>query len=103
MTAPSTATIFAALGDDQRLALLEQLGDGPTSATALAGPLSISRQAVVKHLRVMQAAGLVDARRSGREVLYAVRADGLREPSDWLTQHAAAWRRRLRDVKNRAE
>lgn len=100
---PSTAAVFAALGDEQRLSLLERLGDGPTSATALAGPLSISRQAVVKHLQIMRAAGLVDTRRSGREVLYTARADGLREPTDWLTAHAAAWRRRLQDLKTRAE
>lgn len=103
-TAPAReAQVFAALGDEQRLALLDRLGRSAASASALAAPLSISRQAVVKHLKVMEAAGLLDTRRSGREVLYQVRADGLQQPTDWLTEHATAWRRRLRDIKSRAE
>lgn len=97
------AQVFAALGDEQRLALLERLGRQEESASALAVPMSISRQAVIKHLKVLQSAGLVDTRRSGREVLYQVRAEGLQQPTAWLTDHAAAWRRRLRDVKARAE
>lgn len=95
--------MFAALGDEQRLALLDRLGRSAASASALAAPIPISRQAVVKHLKVMEAAGLVGTRRSGREVLYEVRVEGLQQPTAWLTEHATAWRRRLRDVKSRAE
>lgn len=51
----------------------------------------------------MRAAGLVDTRRSGREVLYEARPEALRQPADWLTDHAAAWSRRLGDLKQRAE
>ncbi|SDT05284.1 ArsR/SmtB family transcription factor [Microlunatus soli] len=97
------AQIFSALGDEQRLTLLDRLGRGAESASTLAAPMIISRQAVVKHLKQMEAAGLVGTRRSGREVLYEVRAEGLQQPTEWLTEHANAWRRRLRDVKSRAE
>jgi DNA-binding transcriptional ArsR family regulator len=96
--------VFAALGDSQRLGLLERLSeDGLASATKLAAPLPVTRQAVTKHLRVLEDAGLVQARRSGREVLYAVRVDGLRASADWLIAAAAAWDRRLQSIKTLAE
>lgn len=98
------ATVFAALGDTHRLDLLERLGvGGAATATRLAEPLSVTRQAVSRHLRVLQDAGLVRTHRSGRDVLYTVEADALREGATWLSAHADAWDRRLRDLKERAE
>lgn len=60
--------VFAALGDATRLELVVRLGDGqPRSIAQLTGGLGLSRQGVTKHLRVLQQAGLVVSRRSGRE------------------------------------
>ncbi len=100
----SSVAVFAALGDPTRLALLATLGTGgAATATSLASPLAVTRQAVSRHLRVLGDAGLVRTSRSGRDVLYAVEPDTLREWGEWLTSMSAAWDRRLLDVKTRAE
>lgn len=66
-----TAPIFAALGDETRLQLLARLSSGgPLSISALTTDTNVTRQAVTKHLRVLEVAGLVKGARSGRERLY---------------------------------
>lgn len=98
------AEVFAALGDPHRLALVQRLSrEGQATATALAAPLPVTRQAVTKHLRVLEEAGLLRSRRTGREVLYVVRPDALTRQARWLEDVAAAWDRRLADVKAAAE
>ena len=70
--------VFAALADPTRRQLLELLGgQAAASATALAGQLPVSRQAVVKHLAVLQQSDLVTRRRDGREVVFTVRPERL--------------------------
>lgn len=101
--APDAAEVFAALGDRYRMGILRELGLRPASATALAAEAPVTRQAVVKHLRVLERAGLVAARREGRQVLYNVRRDGLEAPVRWLDEVAAAWDRRLDAIKQAAE
>lgn len=96
--------VLTALADPTRRALLDVLADaGPASATVLAARLPVSRQAVVKHLQVLEAAGLVAGTRAGREVRYAVRPEPLDATADWLATRAAAWDRRLRALKQAAE
>jgi DNA-binding transcriptional ArsR family regulator len=64
----SAAHVFAALGDETRLRLVERLcHEGPASITHLSRDAPITRQAITKHLRVMQNAGLVRCSRRGRE------------------------------------
>jgi len=63
----------------------------------------VSRQAVVKHLNVLEEAGLVTAGRAGREVLYRLRSTPLDASARWLTDLAATWDRRLEAVKRAAE
>ncbi|MGY2067050.1 ArsR/SmtB family transcription factor [Blastococcus sp. SYSU DS0619] len=106
--APAVAdvgTVFAALGDPQRRRLLEVLGEHPAgaSATALAEPLPVSRQAVDKHLRVLERAGLVDSARHGREIRFAVRRDQLDRSAAWLTELGDRWDQRLDRLKTAAE
>lgn len=100
----NTSTVFAALGDDHRLALLMRLAtDGRTATGTLATGLPITRQAVAKHLKVLQQAGLIDSQPAGRETLHTVRPQGLEPVAGWLDEAQNAWRRRLLDVKERAE
>jgi DNA-binding transcriptional ArsR family regulator len=104
VTVAAPAEVFAALGDPHRLALVQQLSrEGQATATALAAPLPVSRQAVTKHLRVLEGAGLLRTRRTGREVLYLVRPDALARQARWLDDVAAVWERRLKGVKAAAE
>lgn len=99
------AEVFAALGDPHRQDLLETLAAHArgASATTLAATRPVSRQAVDKHLRVLQRAGLVEATRSGRQVLYAVRQEELARSAAWLTALAARWDQRLAVIKTAAE
>ncbi|KOX15651.1 ArsR family transcriptional regulator [Nocardiopsis sp. NRRL B-16309] len=95
---------MAALADPTRRRLLDLLAAlGGASATALAERLPVSRQAVVKHLSVLDDAGLVIGRRVGREVRYTVRSAALDATARWMSALAADWDRRLAAVKRVAE
>lgn len=95
-TPSSTDLVFTALGDPTRRDLLRAVADlGPTTATRLASERSISRQAVAKHLGVLDRAGLVVAERAGRETHYRARVANMRCATEWIEQTGAAWDRRL--------
>ncbi len=66
MSATTLVPVFAALGDDTRWSILEALGDGDASASALAERLPVTRQAIAKHLAVLQEVGLVESMTVGR-------------------------------------
>jgi DNA-binding transcriptional ArsR family regulator len=96
--------VLAALADPTRRQLLDLLAtQGAGTATTLAEQLPVSRQAVVKHLAVLDAAGLVAGTRVGREVRYTVQPAALDATARWMTALAAAWARRLDNIKRFAE
>lgn len=96
--------VLAALADPTRRRLLDVLSaQGEASATTLAERLPVSRQAIVKHLGVLDAAGLVCGRRVGREVRYTVRPAALTATAQWMTALATDWDRRLARIKRLAE
>ncbi|MGH3095389.1 MAG: ArsR/SmtB family transcription factor [Streptosporangiales bacterium] len=104
MTHAAPVEVFAALADNTRQRILEQLAtQGRASATALSPTLDVTRQAVQKHLHVLQEAGLVESTRDGRAVVYVVRSDELTRSANWLQDLAAGWDRRLAHVKAVAE
>ncbi len=92
----SADAVFLALGDPTRRRLLARLGTGgEASATDLARDLPVSRQAVQKHLSTLSAAGLVAARRSGREVLFHPTPAPMSEAMAWMAEVGAQWDERL--------
>ena len=96
--------VFAALADPTRRQVLGLLGaEGERTATALAERLPISRQAIVKHLAVLDEASLVVGRRVGREVRFAVRPEALVATARWMAALANDWDRRLSAIKRMAE
>ncbi|ENN86516.1 ArsR family transcriptional regulator [Rhizobium freirei PRF 81] len=98
------ADIFAALGDATRLALVTQLLTvGALSATNLAEGQAISRQAIVKHLQVLEAAALVTHERHGKEVLYALDGSRIEEARAFLNAISAGWDRALSCLKSLVE
>ncbi|WP_331766424.1 metalloregulator ArsR/SmtB family transcription factor [Embleya sp. NBC_00896] len=96
--------VLVALADPTRRLLLDLLAArGEATATTLAEGLPVSRQAVVKHLAVLDAAGLVSGGRVGREVRYTVRPAALNATARWMASLAADWDRRLANIKHTAE
>ncbi len=97
-------SVIAALADSTRRQLLDLLSEqGEATATTLAERMPVSRQAVVKHLAVLDAAGLVTANRAGREVRYTVQPAALARTAQWMAARAAAWDQRLARIKRIAE
>jgi DNA-binding transcriptional ArsR family regulator len=97
--------LFAALGDPTRRALFDRLlRNGPQTATALVADagMTISRQAVVKHLQALVEAGLATATRTGREVHYAATPQRLAALLAWLTDSSARWDGRIERLVLRA-
>jgi DNA-binding transcriptional ArsR family regulator len=95
LTDPNDA-VFGALSDGTRRHLLALLGKrGEASATELARDLPVTRQAVQKHLGTLSGAGLVSARRSGREVLYRPTPAPMSEAMAWMAEVGAQWDDRL--------
>jgi len=96
--------VFAALADPTRWRLLGTLArQGEGTATTLAAELPISRPAVIKHLVVLDRAGLVTRRRAGREVRYRVEPARLKQTARQIAGLAAAWDTRLAALKALAE
>jgi DNA-binding transcriptional ArsR family regulator len=94
------APVFAALGDRTRLALLGRLSDGQArSIASLSADVSQTRQAVTKHLHVLEGAGLVASSRVGRESRYAFRPDAVVEARAYLDGVSAQWEGALGRLK----
>jgi DNA-binding transcriptional ArsR family regulator len=88
--------VFGALSDGTRRQLLTLLGEhGEATATDLARELPVTRQAVQKHLGTLSDAGLVAARRSGREVLYHPTPAPMSEAMAWMAEVGGQWDDRL--------
>ena len=86
------APIFAALGDPTRLALFSTLSDGaPRSITELTWQSSVTRQAVTKHLAVLESAGLINGVKNGRQKHFTLRNDGLNDARHLLDKISAEW------------
>jgi len=88
--------VFAALADPTRRTIMREVSErGSATATELAPPLGVTRQAVAKHLAVLADARLVDARREGRETRYRPTPAPLGEAISWMTEIGGAWDERL--------
>lgn len=84
--------MFAALGCVTRLELVSRLSDGREhSITALTDGLDLTRQAVTKHLQVLQHAGIVGSRRVGRESRFTIRPGPITQAKDYLTRVSNQW------------
>lgn len=87
--------IFHALADAGRRSMLERLSRGPASVSELASPLEISLSAVVQHVQVLEASGLVATRKVGRSRTCSINPTALHSAEYWITQRRSLWERRL--------
>ena len=100
----AVADVFFALGDGTRLSVVKKLsGGGASSATALSEGANVTRQAIVKHLQVLESAGLVTHEKRGREVLYALEARRLKEARAFLDGISAGWDRAIERLRRMVE
>lgn len=97
------AHIFAALGDATRLKLSERLRAGPLSLAALTEGSDLTRQAIAKHLRVLEQAGLAVCERRGRESLWSLTPAALQPARQHLERLSAAWDLRLDALRHHVE
>jgi DNA-binding transcriptional ArsR family regulator len=96
--------LWAAIADPSRRRVLDLLVErGEASASGLAGQVPFTRQAVSKHLVVLEQTGLIRRRKQGREVLYRVNADRLDQATRAMAEVARQWDRRLDTIKRLAE
>jgi len=103
VTATTLVPVFAAIGDETRWSILVALGEGEASASALSDRLPVTRQAIAKHLAVLNEVGLVESVRVGREVRYRVLGAQLTETARRLEAIGTEWDRRLAAIKRIAE
>jgi DNA-binding transcriptional ArsR family regulator len=94
---------FAALGDPTRRAILGRLARASASVSELATPFAIKLPAVMKHLGVLDAAGLITRSKSGRVVTVRLRPGSLRDAMAWLRRHEVFWSARLDKLTAYAE
>ncbi|MDX2693916.1 ArsR/SmtB family transcription factor [Streptomyces ipomoeae] len=96
--------VLLALADPVRRQILDTLvRSGAETATSLAAPLTVTRQAVAKHLAVLERAGLVRSHRAGREVRYKADLQPLQRATRWLDSLAEQWDSHLEAIKALAE
>jgi len=104
MTSQADDELWSAVADPSRRRVLDLLvTHGEVGASWLAGQVPFSRQAVSKHLVVLERAGLISRRKQGREVLYQVQAARLDQATRAMADLAAQWDRRLGAIKRLAE
>ncbi|MBA2753891.1 MAG: helix-turn-helix transcriptional regulator [Chloroflexia bacterium] len=92
---PSLDLVFQALADPTRRAMVERLSRGPASVSELGQPHDMTLSAVVQHLRVLEASGLVRSEKIGRVRTCRIEPAALRPVEQWVAARRAGWERRL--------
>ena len=87
--------MFQALADPARRSMVERLSRGPASVSQLAEPLAMSLSAVVQHLNLLEASGLVRTQKIGRVRTCQIEPKALRSAEHWINERRLTWERRL--------
>jgi DNA-binding transcriptional ArsR family regulator len=91
MAVDTLSATFAALADPTRREILERLGEGEATVNELAEPFPITKQAVSKHLKVLEHAGLISRGRRAQLRPSRLRGEPLRDAAEWLDRYNALW------------
>lgn len=97
------SSVFQAIADPTRRAILDRLRSGGQAVNEIAGRFDVSRPAISKHLRVLHEAHLVSEVREGRNRIYRLNAEPLRELDRWLDEYRRFWSVNLLNLKNYVE
>jgi DNA-binding transcriptional ArsR family regulator len=101
MAVDHLSTTFAALADPTRREILARLAEGEATVNELAEPFPVTVQAVSKHLKVLERAGLVERGRSAQRRPSRLRGEALKEAADWLTNYRRFWEGRFDRIDER--
>ena len=91
----SLGRVFQALADPGRRMMVERLSRGPASVSELGKPLAMSLAAVVQHVQVLEASGLVRTQKIGRTRTCSIDPAALRSAETWISERRSLWERRL--------
>jgi DNA-binding transcriptional ArsR family regulator len=92
---PKIESVFHALGDPTRRAIVEKLSEGPISVSHLAAPLGITLTAVAQHLQVLEECGLARTEKIGRVRTCRIERAGFAALEQWISDRRSTWERRL--------
>ncbi len=95
---PQLPVIFAALSDPTRLQVVERLTAGPASISDIARPFDMAPPSFLKHIRVLENAGLIRSEKKGRVRTVRLAPEALIWVDDWVAQHRRTWEQRLDDL-----
>jgi DNA-binding transcriptional ArsR family regulator len=99
----ASTDVFRAIADPTRRAILERLRRGPAPVNALAAEFAQSRPSISKHLRVLNEAHVVSEQRSGRERIYRIEPETLRQVDEWIGTYRDLWQDNLNRLKTYLE
>ena len=91
MQQPTLDTVFSALSDATRRAIIARLSGGEATLSDLADPFDMSLTAVSKHVRVLSDAGIVELEKRGRTRHCRLTAENMKQAADWLSDYSAFW------------
>lgn len=98
------ASVFAALGDQTRMNIVAKLSNSPAlSISQLSSSTPLTRQAITKHLKVLETAGLISSHRVGRETRFELEPERLRQAQTYLVDLTAQWDEKLDDLRAHVE
>src|SRR5215216_293997 len=87
--------VLVAISHPSRRAIIGQLAKGPARFTDIAEPFDLSLNAITKHLKLLERAGLIERDRRGREVFISLRGEPLRLAQEWIHEYERFWTRHL--------
>ena len=95
MSVDQLSDVLTAISHPCRRAIIRQLAGGPARFTDIARPFDLSLNAITKHLKLLERAGLISREKQGREVLISFRPEPLRLVSGWVHEYERFWSERL--------
>jgi DNA-binding transcriptional ArsR family regulator len=87
--------VLTAISHPTRRAIIGRLANGPARFLDVAQPFDTALNAVTKHLKLLERAGLIERKKQGREVFISFRGEPLREVAEWMNDHERFWNERL--------